>query len=107
MRPFEIFIAYLAWGDEGKDRPVLMLKKSDDNVLVYPITTKYDGKSEIIKAKLYKIEDWKLSGLDKVSFIDTGELTRCSVYVIDENGPIGKLTDNDKRSLLMFLKENQ
>ncbi|MCL2574303.1 MAG: hypothetical protein FWE34_07125 [Defluviitaleaceae bacterium] len=87
MHPFEIYIAFLSWGDGGKDRPVLILRCGNDGILVYPITTQYESKSETIKYKLFEIKDWELSGLHKVSYIDTGELARVSVYAINTHSP--------------------
>jgi len=44
MSPFEIFIAYIAWGSDGKNRPILVLLSKDNNIYVYPITTQYKKK---------------------------------------------------------------
>jgi len=68
MNPFEIFIAYVSWGNGGKKRPVLVLQTTEDNISVYTITTQYASKSEAVRAKFFKINDWKLSGLDKQSY---------------------------------------
>ena len=97
MKPFEIFIAYISWGNEGKSRPVLAFALNDGKVSIYLITSKYDGKSKAIRAKYFKINDWSQSGLDKLSYIDTGLLISLPLSVIDNKKPIGKLSIADKQ----------
>jgi len=103
MEPFELFIAYISWGIEGKNRPVLVLLINEDTISVYPITTQYENKSEFIKARYFKINEWMQAGLDKQSYIDTGILLSFPISVIKNKKPIGKLTIADKKKLLDFL----
>ena len=102
MKPFDIFIAYLSWDDGGKTRPVLVFVLSDSVVDVYPITTKYDNKSEFVRAKYFKINDWSISGLDALSYVDTGTLISLPINALNNQIPIGELTENDKLRLLEF-----
>jgi len=110
MEPFELFIAYISWassvstGNEGKNRPVLVLMLSENTISVYPITTQYENKSEAIKARYFKINDWQQTGLDRQSYIDTGILLSLPISVIKNKKPIGRLTIEDKKRLLAFLQ---
>jgi hypothetical protein len=104
MRPFEIFITCISWKNGEKNRPVLVLLLGDEVVSVYPITTQYENKSEAIRIKYFKINDWSQAGLDKQSYIDTGILLNLPISVIKNKKPIGKLTIEDKNRLLAFLK---
>jgi hypothetical protein len=103
MAPFDIFIAYVSWGGGGKDRPVLAFILGADTVDVYQITTKYEGKSEGIRAQYFRIDDWAQAGLDKPSYVDTGTLIELSIMAFKGKTPIGGLTENDKLRLLEFL----
>ena len=105
MKPLDIFIAYMSWDGGGKNRPVLILILSDKTVGVFQITTKYEDKSENIRAQYFKIEDWAQAGLDKLSYVDTGTLIELSMAAFKGKKPIGKLTDSDKLRLLEFLSK--
>jgi len=103
VEPFELFITYLSWKSGGKSRPVLVLLLSEDTISVYPVTTQYENKSESIKSRYFKINDWLQAGLDKQSYIDTGILLNLPISIIKDKKPIGKLTIADKKRLLAFL----
>ncbi len=103
MEAFEIYIAFIAWGNDGKRRPVLILETDNDHARVFRITSQYAGKSDAIKAQYLEIKDWKRAGLAKVSYIDTGERVRVPLKLITPPTPIGKLSENDKRRLSEFL----
>ena len=105
MKPFDIFITYMSWDGGGKDRPVLAFIIGDDIVDVYQITTKYEDKSESIRAQYFKINDWTQAGLDKPSYVDTGTLIDLSTAAFKNKKPIGKLTEGDKLRLLEFLSK--
>jgi len=106
MEPFELFITYVSWGSGGKNRPVLVLLLSEDTISVFPVTTQYENKSESIKSRYFKINDWLQAGLDKQSYIDTGILLSFPISVIKNKKPIGKLTISDKKRLLAFLTKS-
>jgi len=106
MKPFELFITYVSWGSGGKNRPVLVLLLSEDTISVFPVTTQYENKSESIKSRYFKINDWLQAGLDKQSYIDTGILLSFPISVIKNKKPIGKLTLSDKKRLLAFLTKS-
>jgi hypothetical protein len=103
MNPFDLFITHIAWDGGGKNRPVLAFIVGEDAVDIYQITTKYEGKSEAIRAQFFKIIDWAQSGLDIQSYIDTGTLITVARAAFENKKPIGKLTESDKRRFLDFL----
>ena len=102
---FDIFIVNISCGSGSKNRPVLVLALNDISVLVYPITTQYDNKSELIKVRYFKMNDWIQEGLAKQSYIDTGTLIKLPLSVIGNKSPIGRLTTEDKQKLLEFLNK--
>ena len=104
MKPFDIFISYISWGHGGKRRPVLVYALDSKLARIYPITTQYDNKSAAIKAKFFRINDWRQSGLDAQSYIDTGTRLKQALSLFDGIKPIGRLTKSDVKRLLQFLK---
>jgi len=103
MNQFDIFITAISWGNGSKSRPVLVILLNDASVLVYSITTQYDNKSEVIRARYFKMNDWAQAGLTKQSYIDTGTLIKLPLSVIKNKNPIGRLTIAEKQGLLEFL----
>jgi len=103
MKPLDIFITYMSWGDGGKNRPVLVFMLDSDTVDVYQITTKYEDKSEAIRAQYFKINDWAQAGLNAQSYVDTGTLITLTMATFKDKAPIGELSAEDKRRLLEFL----
>jgi len=103
MKPFDICIAYVSWGGGGKRRPVLMLSIGGGRASLLPITSQYENKSDAIKAKYFKIDDWQAAGLAQQSYADTGTLLHVPAAAIDEKAPIGALSARDKQRLLAFL----
>ena len=103
MKPFDIFIVYISWGIDGKNRPVLAFALSEDTTHVYQITTKYESKSEAVRSQYFKINDWAQAGLDAQSYVDTGTLISLSTATFRNKSPIGKLTTKDKLRFLEFL----
>lgn len=89
MEAFELYIAYISWGAEGKKRPVLIIAENDDTACVFKITTKYENKNPAIQANYIVINDWKEAGLDKLSYVDTGMLIDLPLSVLGPES-IGK-----------------
>ena len=104
MNPFDIVIIYLSWGDSGKSRPVLVIAQENEKIAAFPITTQYETKSEQIRKNYFKIDDWEQSGLDKESYVDTGNMLKLPQKVFDSKTPVGQLTINDKLRFLDFIK---
>ena len=103
MKIFDIYIAYVSWGDGGKRRPVLILEENPGSVTAFNITTHYEDKSETIRAKYFTINDWKKAGLDRQSYIDTnGTVTLPPTAIVN---PIGKLTPADEIRLIEFMNQ--
>jgi len=103
MNQFEIYITCISWENGSKSRPVLVLMLGNDSVSVFPITTQYEKKSEAIRARYFKMNDWIQSGLAKQSYIDTGTLIKLPLSAIEKKKPIGRLTTTEKQRLLEFL----
>ncbi|MCL1836099.1 MAG: type II toxin-antitoxin system PemK/MazF family toxin [Treponema sp.] len=103
MNIFDIFIAYISWGSEGKKRPVLILEQQPMVINVFNITTQYENKSEAIRSKYFKINDWQKAGLDKQSYIDTNVVRDLPPSALDGKTAIGKLTEYDVQKFLEFL----
>ncbi|AMV61047.1 Hypothetical protein ADU71_1515 [Pediococcus damnosus] len=57
--------------DQGKRRPILIVKIKDDFVLAFKITSQFKNKSQQIRQNYFKITDWQQTGLKKPSWIDT------------------------------------
>jgi len=103
MKPFDIFVTYMEWDGGGKTRPVLAFILGDYTVDVYQITSKYEGKSDAVRAQYFKINDWAQAGLVTQSYIDTGTLITLSMATFKDKAPIGELSAEDKQRLLEFL----
>ena len=103
MKPFDIFIGYISWGDEGKTRPVLAYEIDGDIVSVYAITSQYESKSAAVRVKFFEINDWKQAGLDRQSYVDTGKIVDLPFALISLKSPIGKLSESDRKKFLEFL----
>ena len=103
MSPYDLYIIHMAWGSDGKTRPVLVFIVDDNTVRVYQVTTQYENKSEEIKALYFKIVDWAQAGLDKQSYVDIGTLITLPINAFKGKTPTGRLSDADKLRLLEFL----
>jgi len=101
MKPLDFHIAYVSWGDGGKRRPVLILSERGNEAYVYQITTRYQSKSDVVRSKYLAINDWRQSGLDKPSYIDTDRIISLPITTIDLV-PIGELSEKDAQRLFEF-----
>ena len=104
MNPYDIHIAYVSWGDDGKRRPVLVLSSDQKEVAVFQITSRYDSKSIVIQSQYVAIDDWAQAGLTKQSYIDIGRIIDLPIATVQPT-PIGKLSENDLRKLLNAINE--
>ncbi|UDM72715.1 type II toxin-antitoxin system PemK/MazF family toxin [Vagococcus fluvialis] len=86
-----------------KYRPSLAIKTPDGSYLVFPITSKYEGKSDTIKANFYEILDLKEAGLRMKSWVDTGTPFITSESSILSLRKIGKLSARDANGLSDFI----
>ena len=103
MNIFDLFIAYIAWGDSGKLRPVLIIGQQGEIMSVFNITTQYGGKSEAVRSKYFPITDWQQAGLDKPSYVDTNTVRDLPKAAWDGKTAIGKLSETDIIRLVEFL----
>ena len=103
MKAFDIYIAYVSWGESGKLRPVLIIEQQESLVFVFNITTQYENKSEAIRAKYFKIIDWQQAGLDRQSYVDTTVIRDLPAVIFDGKTEIGKLTAADELRLIEFI----
>jgi len=103
MNTFDIFLTYVSWGDSGKTRPVLVLEQNGAVVSVLNITTQYENKSEAVRSKYFKINDWKQAGLDRQSYADTNVIRDLPLVALDGKAAIGRLTNADVHRLLDFI----
>ena len=103
MKPFDIFIAYIAWETAGKYRPVLVYTLYGSTISIFRITSQYEGKSESIRAKYLKINDLSQAGLNKQSYIDTGSIIDIDFTNSVIKKTIGRLSEEDKQRLLELL----
>jgi mRNA-degrading endonuclease toxin of MazEF toxin-antitoxin module len=99
MNPYDLHIAYVSWGDDGKRRPVLVLSSDEKEVAVFQITSQYDEKSAVIQFQYVAIEDWAQAGLAKKSYIDISRIIDLPIKTVQPT-PIGRLSENDLRKLL-------
>ncbi|MCL2816542.1 MAG: hypothetical protein FWD23_18245 [Oscillospiraceae bacterium] len=105
MNPYEIYIAYISWGVNGKYRPILFIEEDGGYAMAFRVTSQYANKSDDIKAQYIEITDWQHAGLSKLSYIDAGEKVKIALALISPNLPIGKLSEADKQRLLEFLEK--
>jgi len=99
MNPYNIHIAYVSWGGDGKRRPVLILSSDQKEVAVFQITSQYDNKSTVIQSRYIPINDWVQAGLTKQSYVDIGRILDLPISAIQPS-PIGNLSKNDMHKLL-------
>jgi hypothetical protein len=103
MDPFDIYIAYVSWGTDGKRRPVVIYFKHNGKVSVFRVTSQYQNKSDAVRSKYMAITDWQQTGLDKPSYIDMSAIIKLPVATIDP-ASIGKLSERDKQALVASLE---
>jgi len=102
MKPYDLHIAYVSWGSDGKHRPVLILSTDEKEVSVFQITSQYDNKSANIKSQYIAIDDWAQAGLAKQSYIDIGRIIDLPSATVQPT-PIGKLSKSDLYKLLVAM----
>ena len=56
MNPYDIHIAFVSRGGDGKRRPVLVLSSDEKEVAVFQITSQYDSKSAVIQSQYIPIK---------------------------------------------------
>ena len=113
MNTFDIFIAYVSWGGVvnevggDKKRLVLILEQTAGGVTVFNITTRYESKSEIIRGKYFKINDWQQAGLAQQSYIDTNQTLTVPLSSIRAARSVGSLTVSDVQKFIEFIRNKK
>ena len=110
MNTNEIVTVYVAYADkeDGKKRPILVIRDKNDCIEFFSITSQYEHKSKKIKQVYFPIKDWKKSGLHKASWIDVGMLR--AIPKGNEKikyAKVGTLTKEDGARLIEFIKNLQ
>lgn len=95
-----VYVGYVE-GRGGKTRPVLVRKVFTNSVEVFKITSKYANKSPYIQQQYYPIEDWKVVGLNRKSWVDLGKILSIPTAGITFKS-IGKLTKLDQIKIDLF-----
>ncbi|MCL1820933.1 MAG: hypothetical protein FWG36_09815 [Oscillospiraceae bacterium] len=103
MNPYDLHIAFVKWGSDGKSRPVVVLSLTSEIVTVLSITSQYESKSETIRAKYLPIMDWQQAGLHKQSYIDIASRNVLPITLL-HSPRIGKLSQRDILSLIEALE---
>ena len=101
MAAYDIYIAFVSWVGGGKSRPVLVLKEGIDRIEVLGITTRYDGKSDNVRSKYFKISDWQQAGLLQESYINANHVITLPRSAMERM--VGALTESDAKRFEEFL----
>lgn len=104
----DIVFVYIEYEDknDGKSRPALVLRINDENLKCFKITGTYNN-SKMAHKYYYKIVNWKSSGLQKQSYIDTHRTIDIDLQHITRVRKFGKLSNYDLIHLKSFLVNNQ
>lgn len=99
-----LYWAYVSYVEVsgGKRRPVLFIRQTKTDYIVFRLTSKYTNKSATIQRQYIKISDWQQAGLPKPSWIDTVktyELPRQTTKLTY----IGQLTEQDAQQIILSL----
>ena len=102
----DVYWAYVGFTDiaEGKTRPVLYIRQTQKDYIVFRLSSQYDNKSEFIKSKYIEIIDWKSVGLSKKSWIDTVQTYQLPIDRAKLTY-IGKLSKSDYERLINRLSD--
>jgi len=67
----QLYWAYVGFTDiaDGKTRPVLYIRQTDTDYVVFRLSSQYENKSAFIKSKYVEIKNWQQAGLKKPSWI--------------------------------------
>ena len=102
----DLYWAYVGFTDiaEGKTRPVLYIRQTKKDYIVFRLSSQYDNKSEFIQSTYIEIINWKSVGLSRKSWIDTVQTYHLPIDKTKLTY-IGKLSKNDFERLINYLKD--
>jgi hypothetical protein len=89
----------------GKKRPVVVIGSDEQNYVILKVTSQYESKSERIQQNFYPIQDYKVAGLLKPSYIDVQSLQRIAQTGLQV--VFGELSDNDIVGLNHFMEQSK
>ena len=98
------FVKYIESVD-GKVRPLLVVDITNNEALVYKITSKYKDKPEKTRINYFPIFQWKQAGLIKPSYIDTTSAIWLPKKQLGET--LGSLSLIDIENLSRFLTQKK
>ncbi|GAA0353205.1 hypothetical protein GCM10008932_02790 [Alkalibacterium iburiense] len=105
MKPADLVVVFIEFTDSsnGKVRPAIVIKKLDDTLVCFRVTSQFQNKSLLIKEHYYEIKDWKFAGLKKKSWIDIGSVAK--IILADTSyKKIGTLSLSDIEGLKNFIE---
>lgn len=73
----QLYWAYVGFTDiaDGKTRPVLYIRQTDTDYVVFRLSSQYENKSAFIKSKYVEIKNWQQAGLKYITLsIRTGSI---------------------------------
>ena len=100
----QIFWAYVSFIEVsgGKTRPVLYIRQTETDYVVFRLTSQYANKSAFIQSKYIEITDWQQAGLPKPSWIDMVKTYELPIQQTKLTY-IGQLSDADMTALMKKL----
>jgi len=101
----QLYWAYVGFTDitNGKTRPVLYIRQTDTDYVVFRLTSQYENKSAFIKSKYVEIKNWQQAGLKKLSWIDTVQTYQLPIHKTQLTY-IGQLSADDLERLIKHLE---
>ena len=101
----DLYWAYVGFTgiEGGKTRPVLYIRQTKTDYIIFRLSSQYENKSDSIKRKYIEIKDWKLIGLSKPSWIDTVQTYQLPIDTTKLTY-IGKLSKSDYERLIASLE---
>ena len=105
MNTSDIGFCYVSFKgvEGGKRRPVFILGITDSEVTFFSVSSKYESKSDFIKAQYFEIVDWQGVGLPKASWIDIGSKRTMDLEDVNFN-LVGTLPPGEVNNLADFIE---
>ncbi|MDV7718697.1 hypothetical protein GA840_02285 [Pediococcus ethanolidurans] len=98
-----VFVRYLKF-DDGKRRPILIVKVKNEFVLAFKITFKFASKSKSVRKNYFEITQWKKANLKKPSWVNlNAQPLEFPIKMVGKS--FGHLSEKDRVSFYEFLKK--
>ena len=100
----ELYWAYVGFTNvvDGKTRPVLYIRQTDTDYVVFRLSSQYESKSVFIKSKYVEVLDWQQAGLSKRSWVDTVQTYHLPIDRTKLTY-IGRVSARDLERLIQYL----